>query len=630
MSGICAAWRKGEPVAVGSVVTAMTRALSISGAEPVKVETEGNVGLGVSARWSTQQLYRDEHVFVACDADLCREEVLRRYCPERRPTTFEDTDTAALVAVLYDRFGCDFVEKLSGSFSLILWDRHKRILIAAIDGFAMNRLVYYEDAKIFLVGTRIDGLVRSGSVAVEVNPRAIANVLNFSVNLAPETAIRRVSRLLPGTFLLASEKHTEVRPYWDMRYGLVDETSERRLSKELESIVERSVAVHCKSDPVPSLGAFLSGGTDSSAVVGMMDRVGRGPVKAFSIGFQEQQFNELEYAMITARRFGAQHHTYMVGPENCFDILPSMVRAFDEPFANSSAIPTYFCAKLAADFGTKVLLAGDGGDELFGGNERYATDKIFGVYQKLPWFVRKGLVEPTIALLPGSIRLVHRGRKYIQRSNIPALERFFSYHFLCAHRPTEVFAPDFMEALNGYSVLKAPLWYYWHGPATDHLDRLLYVDVKITLGDCDLPKVTRMSEMAGVQVRFPFLDRSVAEFSGRIPADLKVKGFEKRYIFKRAFRHLLPPEVIRKKKHGFGLPVSGWLKSDRRLRELARDTLFSTCAFERGYFRKEFIEDLFQKYELDDSTYYGDTIWTFLILELWHRQFVDEAAKVPA
>jgi asparagine synthase (glutamine-hydrolysing) len=184
--------------------------------------------------------------------------------------------------------------------------------------------------------------------------------------------------------------------------------------------------------------------------------------------------------------------------------------------------------------------------------------------------------------------------------------------------------------MNGYSVLDVPSRYYRDAPASDHLDRLLYVDVKITLGDSDLPKVTSMSEMAGIQVRFPFLDRSVAEFSGRMPAALKVKGFDKRYLFKRAFRELLPAEVIRKKKHGFGIPVAGWLKSDRSLRELARDTLFSTCAFERGYFRRQFVEDLFRKHEADDSTYYGDTVWTFLILELWHRQFIDESAKVTA
>jgi asparagine synthase (glutamine-hydrolysing) len=586
--------------------------------------------VAVSSRWTTQQLYKDAHVVVACDADLCQEEELWTYCPDRRSSVSGTDQTAALIAGLYARFGYDCIEKLRGAFSLILWDRQKHTLLAGVDGFSINRLVYYEDAKVLLFASRIDALVRSGDVAVDVNPRAVANVLNFTTSLAPETALKNVSRLIPGTFVLASKTQTQVKSYWDMHYGLADGASEKSLAEELESVMEKSVAHHCKGEPSPSVGAFLSGGTDSSTVVGMMDRTGRRPVKAFSIGFQEQRFNELEYAEITSRRFGAKHHTFLVGPEDCLKALPGMVRAFDEPFANSSAIPTYFCAKLAAENGTKVLLAGDGGDELFGGNERYRTDKIFGVYQKVPRLLRKGLVEPALALLPDSIQLVAKGRSYVRRSNIPALKRFFSYNFLSAHSPSDVFEPDFLASMNGYSVLDVPSRYYRDAPASDHLDRLLYVDVKITLGDSDLPKVTSMSEMAGIQVRFPFLDRSVAEFSGRMPAALKVKGFDKRYLFKRAFRELLPAEVIRKKKHGFGIPVAGWLKSDRSLRELARDTLFSTCAFERGYFRRQFVEDLFRKHEADDSTYYGDTVWTFLILELWHRQFIDESAKVTA
>jgi asparagine synthase (glutamine-hydrolysing) len=305
-----------------------------------------------------------------------------------------------------------------------------------------------------------------------------------------------------------------------------------------------------------------------------------------------------------------------------------MVRAFDEPFGNSSSIPTYFCARLAQSNSTRVLLAGDGGDELFGGNERYATDKVFAMYQNVPSVLRRRLIEPVLAGLPFSNGLVGKGRSYVRRSNMPGLHRILSYNFLSTHPPREVFEAEFLRALADYSVMETPSRYYAEAPAREHLDRMLYADVRITLGDSDLPKVTTMCELAGVQVRFPFLDRSVAEFSGRIPPRLKVKGFQKRYLFKRAFRDLLPAEIIRKKKHGFGIPVSTWLKSDPRLRELAHDTLWSTRAFERGYFRRDFIEGLFLKHEADDSPYYGDTLWTFLVLELWHRQYVDAAVAM--
>jgi asparagine synthase (glutamine-hydrolysing) len=205
-----------------------------------------------------------------------------------------------------------------------------------------------------------------------------------------------------------------------------------------------------------------------------------------------------------------------------------------------------------------------------------------------------------------------------------------SYHFLSSHDPAYVFSGDFLEKLAGYSVQEIPARYYEHAPARDHLDRLLYVDMKIILADSDLPKVTQMSELAGIQSRFPFLDRAVAEFAGRVPAGLKVKGLEKRYLFKRAFRNLLPAEIIHKKKHGFGIPVSTWLKSDRRLREFSHDTLLSNRAFDRGYFQRGYLKDLIRKHEADETTYYGDTLWTFFVLELWHRQFVDGPVEATA
>jgi asparagine synthase (glutamine-hydrolysing) len=232
--------------------------------------------------------------------------------------------------------------------------------------------------------------------------------------------------------------------------------------------------------------------------------------------------------------------------------------------------------------------------------------------------------------LPFENGSVGKARRYVRRSNVPALERYFSYNFLCSHAPEEVFEGDFLAALGNYSVLEIPGRYYREAPARDHLDRLLYVDVKITLGDSDLPKVTQMAELAGVQTRFPFLDTAVAEFSGTLPARLKVKGLEKRYLFKRAFRDLLPAEIIQKKKHGFGIPVAYWLKSDPRLREFSRDILFSARALERGYFRRRFLEDLIRRHEADDSTYYGDIVWGFFVLELWHRQYVDQTVGAPA
>jgi len=628
MSGICAVWRRGPSERMIEGLTAVTAGLSQDAVARTRYETDQSVGLGVCARFETQQVYRSEQALVACDADLYNEDELRAWAG--RPAPEARNATASLIAALYERFGRAFVERLRGAFSIILWDVRKKELLAAIDGFGIRRLVYYQDRNVLIVASRIGAVLQCPGVEARINQRSVANVLNFTTNLAPDTIFTEVARLRPGTLLAASENDTRTSSYWDMRYGLPGDRDAGRLARKLESLVETSVAAHCKSDPFDGLGAFLSGGTDSSTVVGMMARMGRGPVKAFSIGFEEQVFNELGYARIAAAKFGALHHTYLVGPNDCFDALPRIVGCFDEPFANSSAIPTYFCARLAADHGVKALLAGDGGDELFGGNERYRTDKIFGLYQILPRPLRTGLVEPLLTLLPMENGVVGKARRYASRSNLPPLERFFSYHFLCSHALTDVFEEEFLKTLEDYNVLAVPSDYYHSAPARDHLDRLLYVDMKITLADSDLPKVTCVSELAGIQVRFPFLDRQVAEFSGIVPAGLKVRRLEKRYLFKLAFRNLLPVEILRKKKHGFGIPVATWLKTDRRFRELSHDLVLSNRALQRGYFRRRFLEDLFRKHEADESTYYGDTLWSVLMLELWHRQTLDERVKVVA
>src|SRR5579862_3889157 len=625
MSGICAVWRKQDAGRTQATLASVYGGLRLDRSEKPRTAIAGSAGVGVSARFPGQQLIETPRLLLACETDLYNQAELFRLLGGA-PDAPADSLTAATLAALYDRFGTGFLEKLRGDFSVIIWDRQQKLLIAAIDGFGVYPLVYADNGPAFLVASRIDGLLASGEVSRDIHPPALANYLNYSVNLAPRTIFSQVTRLLPGNFLVASESQVRTQKYWDMRYVVDPGASEEQLARKLEAVVEEAVTAQCKDDSFGGLGAFLSGGTDSSTVVGMMSRLDRGPVKTFSIGFQEERFNELEYARITAKKFQADHHEYLVSADDCREALPDMIRYFDEPFGNSSAIPTYFCARLAAQHGVSVLLAGDGGDELFGGNERYLTNTIFDLYQRVPKLLRTALVEPLLSGLPLRNGIVAKARSYVRRSNLPILDRFFSYHMLVSNPLNDIFEDSFVQSLGNYSVLEIPSLYYREGPATDPLDRLLYLDLKITLGDNDLLKVTRMSELAGIQPRFPLLDRTVAEFSGTIPAGLKVKGVEKRYLFKKAFRELLPTEVIHKKKHGFGIPVATWMKSDPKMRELSHDILLSPRTYQRGFIRRSFVEDLMRKHETDETAFYGDTLWTFLTLELWFRQFVDADA----
>jgi asparagine synthase (glutamine-hydrolysing) len=623
MSGICAVWRKDHPERIASTLLAVNAGLLLRADERSISHTapEPGVGVAAQARSDAQQIYRNHRVLLACDTDLLNQAELATAAHARG----DRQSTGAILATLYEQHGDRFVDKLSGGFAVVLWDLIERRLVAAIDGFGIKRLAWYEDGEVLLIASRAD-VLRAGTDRLTINPHAIANILNFSASLAPDTIFTGVKRLPPGMLLTAGSGNTRLESYWDMRYGTGTGVSAARLSRELEAVVEQSVAAHCGGETAAHLGAFLSGGTDSSTVVGLMTRTAGEPAKAFSIGFQEPGFNELEYADIAARRFGAEHHTYLVSATDCLESLTDIVRCFDEPCGNSSAIATYFCARLAAEHGVKTLLAGDGGDELFGGNEHYKTEKIFEAYHSIPTGLRTHLIEP-LAGLPIDISLTRKARGYIRRANMRGVERILSFQFLSTHAAGDVFDADFLRSLGDYSVLDTPSRHYSLAPAREHLDRLLYVDMKITLADNDLPKVTCTSDLAGVRSRFPFLDRSVAEFAGRVPARLKVKGLQKRYLFKRAFRDLLPAEIVRKKKHGFGVPVAVWMKTDPRMRELAHDTLLSTRAAGRGYFRPGFIQDLLRRHETNDDNYYGDILWTFLMLELWHRRVVDETAR---
>jgi asparagine synthase (glutamine-hydrolysing) len=624
MSGICAVFRKRDVDRTCRTLAALCEGTRLEASTAISTLVEGNAGVGAASRFSSQQVYRTSEVLVACDAELYDPPSL-----EESAGVPAESGVAAQLASLYTRFGTDFLSRLRGEYAVIIWDARKRRLLAATDCFGIHPLVYYEDANVLLVATRIEALLASGEVPRDIRPSAIANYLNYTVNLAPGTILTGVNRLLPGHFLQSSGGPVTTHKHWDMQYTPA-EASEEELCGRLENVVQEAVRTHSQATSFATVGAFLSGGTDSSTVTGMMNRLGRGQVKTFSIGFEEERFNELEYARIAARAFQTDHHEYLVSAADCADALPNMIRYFDEPFGNSSAIPTYFCARLAAQNGVQTLLAGDGGDELFAGNERYLTNRLFDRYHYIPRFARKGLIEPLLGVLPFRNGILGMARSYVRRSNLPQPDRFFSYNLLLDNPVDAIFEPDFVRSLGSSSVLQMPTHYYWNGPANEELNRLLYLDVKITLGDNDLLKVTRMSELAGVKSRFPLMDRAVAEFAGTIPTALQVKGNEKRYLFKRALRNLLPAEILQKKKHGFGIPVAVWMKSKTRLREIARDTLLSPQTYQRGIVKRSFVEELFRLHETDETAFYGDILWTFLALELWFRQSIDQPRKAVA
>jgi asparagine synthase (glutamine-hydrolysing) len=555
---------------------------------------------------------------VVADVDLTNEKALRRgiEC---------GAGTGRLLAALYARDGWRFVGRLRGAFALALWDERTRDLLLAVDQFGIKRLYYASDPRRILFASRASMLAPLAGVGARPELTAVYNYLNFGFVPAPASVFQGVDRLAPGCLLRARAGHTTVETYWDLQY------EERRIGlragatalyRHTEAAVGRAlddVAAHAR-------GAFLSGGTDSSTIVGLMARSTDRPVNAFSIGFQENAYDELDYARLAAGHFGATHHTRIITPEDALKLLPRLVDAFDEPFGNNSAIGTYFCLELARERGVELLLAGDGGDEIFGGNERYRTDRVFGLYSGLPRGLRRGLVEPVVLNLPdGGESVLGRAQRYIRRANLPNPRRFFSYEFFFALEAARLFTSDFLAAVDAEAPYRVAQAAYDRAQATSELNRLLYLDMKLAIGDNDLLKVTGTAELAGVKVRFPMLDLDLVEFTGTLPARFKVRGLDKRYLFKRALRQFLPRQILSKRKHGFGVPTSVWLREHRQFQELARETLLSAPATARGYFRAGVVEDLLEAHRRDTTPYYGDLLWRILMLELWHRRYLDGA-----
>jgi asparagine synthase (glutamine-hydrolysing) len=582
---------------------------------------ESEIGLGATSATKSTSVWTSPDVVVTSDADLYNRDELTASCKSLP----KDANTSWLLGQLYLDHGEHFLKKLRGVFAIAIWDRRSKKLLLAIDRFGVKPLSYSARNKEIVFASQPRGILRSGRVAKSINPTALVNYLNFTVVPAPLSAFEGITKLSPATYLTWKQGIVHIGHYWEMSYPEDATAATEELASELLERMEEAVRVSSDGISMNRLGCFLSGGTDSTSVVGLLTRIRKSPVTSLSIAFAEERFNELEYAALGAKHFGAEHVVSRLGPEEAFQIIPKIVGLYDEPFANSSVIPTYHCQMLARERGVEVVLAGDGGDELFGGNERYRTQEIYELYQKIPGAFRRGVIEPLISGISlDAAGLGGKLRRYIHASNMPNPERYFRWSAL-QHFSAEKILGTALPVGNGHGDLLAiARAHHKAAPAHSELNRLLYIDVKMTLGDNDIPKVVRAAELSGINVRFPYLDHPLAEFSGRIPANVKVRRLEKRYLFKKATRDLLPKAILNKKKHGFGLPVGMWLKSDPKMRGMAEEVLHDPRTYQRGYFQRDFIEKTFAAMDSDDTPFYGDVLWPFLMLELWHRHHVEE------
>ena len=561
-------------------------------------------------------VFEDDNTSIVIDADLYNMEELLQL------TGQDAKDIARLVWSLYLRYGLSFFEKLRGTFRVCIVEKNSQKLIVATDRFGIKPIVYYSGDDTFAFGSGIKDILSLPEIkATELDYAALVDYINLSAIPTPKTIYKNIKRLPPGCFVIVeNEGRSILKRYYDIEYS-EEMWDENYIIKHLPQVIGESVDTIVKHELSMgnSIGAFLSGGTDSSTVTGMIKKLDH-KVKTFSIGFDEPGYNELHYARIAAKHFGAEHHEYVVTPEDVLRTVDIIIDAYDEPFGNASAVPTYYCALLAKEHGVDTLLAGDGGDEIFGGNERYVANNIFSLYHKIPPILRERLLDPGISKIPSAISFIDKAKKYVRRANIPQPDRFYSYNPVMALGKEEIFSSELLKYLNGYNPLAWAKKLYSDTKAENELNRLLYIDMKFTITDNDIRKVTEMSQKAGVKVCYPLLDHRLVDFAATIPPSLKVKGTKLRYIFKKALSDFLPSEVINKKKHGFGLPIGIWIRTKKDISVFVKEILLNPNISIGHFFRKGFIEELFRLHDTTGAAFYGDIIWNLLILELWNSR----------
>lgn len=506
--------------------------------------------------------------------------------------------------------GIEAPNSVQGEFSVVIFEPDGRCFIA-VDRFSIQSLCYQVKNGQFRVAEGADELA---GAAPELDPQGLYDYLYFHMIPAPRTVFKGVFRLPAGHYALFENGNLTVAPWWKPHFEEDRRVPLDELKAEFRKILRDAVIDQLDAG---TTGCFLSGGTDSSTVAGLLREMTGRPAKAFSIGFQAAGYDEMNYARLAARHFGAEHHEYYVTPDDLVRSIADVAASYDQPFGNSSVVPAYYCAKAAREAGVSRILAGDGGDELFGGNTRYAKQRIFNAYGSVPASLRHNVFEPLLigSTLPGKMPGIKKVVSYIEQARIPMPDRMQMYNLLTRLGLAEVLTPEYLAQVRPDEALARQREIYESGDAHALVNRMLRYDWKYTLADNDLPKVVGACRLAEIPVGFPLLDNRLVDFSLRLDPELKLKGLTLRWFFKESLRDFLPPEIIAKKKHGFGLPFGVWTVEHPALRRLAMDSLESLRS--RRIVRADFLDRLIKEYLPQHPAYYGELVWVLMMLAQW-------------
>lgn len=609
------------------VVERMCAALEHRGPDSRGLFVEENVGLGIQRLRVVDLVTGDQPIFnedrsvvVVLNGEIYNFQHLRARLREQGHHFATEGDTE-VIAHLYEEHGIDCVRHLHGMFAFSLWDRRRRRLLLARDRIGKKPLFYSINQDGVSFASELRSLLEDRDIERVLDPRAVDYYLAYGYVPSPLSIFKTVRKLPPAHTLVSEGGETNIERYWRLDYSRKLEVSDpRELHEPIRDHLRRATRRRMIAD-VP-LGAFLSGGIDSSAVVAAMAEASTAPVKTFSIGFETEGFDELRYARQISELFGTDHHEFVVRPD-AIELVPKIVRQYGEPFADASAIPSFYLAELTRSQVT-VALNGDGGDESFGGYTRYVANRLGSRLDGLPIALRRVIAARAGRFGGGELTsLSSKARRLMEGLPLSPANRYERYmSILDEGRRASLYSDEFGPLVSDI-LDKGVITTAWdEASGEDVVDVMLEVDATTYLPGDLITKIDIATMAYALEARSPLLDHQLMEFAASIPADLKVRGREKKWIFREALREWIPDEILDRPKQGFSVPLGAWFRKE--LREQLHDVLLDPTTVNRGYFRPQTISSMLERHAAGDDAE-TKPLWSLFIFELWHREFVDRS-----
>ncbi len=615
-----------EPVSE-NVIRRMTDVLAHRGPDASGIRIDGQAGLGhrrlsiidLSDAASQPMSNEDGTVWIVQNGEIYNHLELRKDLESRGHTFCSKSDTETIVH-LYEEMGAGCVTLLRGMFAFAIWDGRYNTLFLARDRFGQKPLVYAETSRGITFASEIKAVLQDEAVSDSIDDGALHDYLTYGYVPSPKTIYKNIRKLPPGSTMIWKDGRSSVDRYWTLDYTSKLNISEDDAAEGVAEHLRDATKVRLMSD-VP-LGAFLSGGVDSSAIVAYMAESTSKPVKTFTIGFEDQSFDETPIARRVAKLFDTEHHEFIVTP-SVLTLLPEIVWAYGEPYADSSALPTYYVSKITREHVT-VALNGDGGDEMFAGYERYVAAGLSDYYARLPRWLRTCVFTEIAKRLPepsSRKNILRRFKRFVMAQNLEPNRRYATW-LTMMDNPTKqnLYSAEFTDRLGKCDSLQLFDETYGTAKAIDALDRILSSDVRTYLPDDLLVKVDIASMVHSLEARSPFLDHHLAEFVAKLPSNFKLRGRDRKYILKKALRDKLPGSILNRGKCGFAAPVASWFRGE--LKDVARDVLLDSKTMSRGIWSQNGVRTMLAEHT-SGRINHGDHIWELLMLELWFRTYVD-------